>query len=201
MNEVPGAYDWNPVDAHTNQPQSFGPLIEKGLHETCLAILSWIRGHNVNYTGDQQKLTYVESRGEGFTAFEFRLHDDVVALRTPWTRTYRIAKTICFDSDPTKVRVRYAVIRQVRDPEDILGNRIITQALDMLEVDYELAKMYSGIPGSKKIGATIYNHFMGLFNFDNYRDHPSAEPPIIGKHGFNVKPTTRLRYPESAYPY
>jgi len=187
------ASDWNPVSEVTNIPQSLTPLVELNLQDICLTVLSWMRGHNLHNPGDPKKLTYGMEVGEGYTAFEFRMHGDMVALRTVGSSTYHMAKVIYF-GDVSKVRVRFMKWRQVQDHSGNIGSSKIKQLLDMLELDYNVDTLIGGVPGLKRAGTDIYNHIgAGVFDFDFYREHYVQEPPILS----GTKPTKRLYYKPS----
>jgi hypothetical protein len=187
--------DWNCIDEKTQQPQSLTPLIERNLHDLALTLLSWVRGHNLNNPQNPQALTYGQEAGDGYVAFEFKLHGDLVTKRTQASSTYHLAKVICFDDDRTKVRIRYLVWRKVRGPHG-RAHPIAQELLDMLEVDYSL-NAHPGMNNMKKAAVDVYNHISdGTFNFTLYREHLAHEPRINGKQGFKQLPAKRLIQPD-----
>jgi hypothetical protein len=188
--------DWNCIDEKTQQPQSFSPLVECNLHDFTLTLLSWVRGHNLNNPRNRQALTYGQEAGDGYFAFELKLHGDMVAKRTQASSTYHLAKVICFDDDRTKVRIRYLVWRTVRGPHG-RAHPIARELLDMLEVDYSL-NAHPRMNNVKKAAVDVYNHISdGTFDFTLYREHLAHEPRIHGKQGFKQSVAKRLIHPDS----
>lgn len=192
--------DWNCIDEKTQQPQSLTPLIERSLHDLALTLLSWVRGNNLNYPANPQALAFEQETGEGYVAFNFHLHGDVVAKRTLGSQTHHQAKVILFDGASTSMRVRYLIWRKLYRSLN-LDNYTRNELLDMLEVDYSL-NAQPGMNDVKKAATDMYNHFNGdMFDFSNYREHLAHEPRINGKQGFRQLPTKRLIQPDLRLDY
>lgn len=155
------------IDRATGQEQSHEPIIALGFQEIVENVAMWLERK-------QEVLSYTLENGPGYKAVILKKHGDDPAERTPASYQERHAKLIRFDDGTW--RVRFSIWRfDDAVPED--EQQQLVHLLDLLDLYYGTTPRYGQTPVQRAY-MDVVNHLFCALRFDDYRTHPSAEPPV-----------------------